>query len=163
MAAQIMSLTYVDKFGKTGSFQVCVKAGLPATDAELLTMIQEHLDMSQAQLLKASLIVPIDISGLTNPAAVDTGAYDRIGDQAILQGRKEDGSSFVRITVPAPVDALFVTAGGFAQQDVDETSAPVAAFLAAALSAAVAGEIWRACDDDLLNYSKGWRKGQPHS
>lgn len=166
MAADLLTLKYRDAFGAEGSFSIHIQAGLAPSNADLLAAIQAHRNLSQAQLVSAKLVADIDISGLANPAAVATGSYDRVRDQAVLQARRVDGTGVVRCSVPAPVDAVFESTGAYAQQDVDGDGALVQAFRNAILdeqTSVTAGEIWTSPQEDDLDFDKGWRKGQPHS
>lgn len=166
MAASLLSVTFRDAFGSEGTFSVHVQAALTEANADLLAMIQAWRNLTQAELVKASLTKSVDISGLTNAAAASAGAYDRIRDQAIFQAKREDATGLTRMTVPAPLDAVFEPSGAFAQQDVDGDAGIVQAFRDAALdeqATVTAGEIWVTPQDTALDWDKGWRKGQPHS
>lgn len=161
--SDILTLTYEDYNGRRGTFQLKVQAGLGPANAELLAMVQEHVDLSLCQLVEASLSQAMDISGLTNPVAQQDVGNDSVEEQAAFQGRRTDGGGFTRISVPGPIDTIFVTTGAYAGADVDPTNADVVAFLNAALAATIAGKIWEAPGDEPIDFDKAWRKGRKHS
>ena len=164
--SDVLTLKFEDAYGNVGSFQLQVQSGLGPANADLLAGIQDIIDMTQAQLISATLNQEVALGGFTNPVASAAGQFDRIDDQAVLQARREDGSGFTRMTVPAPVDAIFVTSGPKAYADVDGGSALVTAFrnsMLDELTAVTAGEIWEAPGGLPVNWSKGWRKGTKHS
>lgn len=158
-----LTLTYQDVNGTRGTFQMQVQSGLGPANAEILDLIQQHVDMSNAQLLSATLAQAITISGLTNPAPVADVGNDSVEDQAAFQARRVDGGGFTRLSVPAPKDGIFVSTGSFAGADVDPLDADVVAFLDAALNATIAGKIWEAPGSLEVAFDKGWRKGRRHS
>lgn len=163
MAANLLVLTFEDAYGGQTSLQANIKGTVPENDAELLDMIQQWVDMSNATLLSAKLSVDVDISALTNPAASSAGSYDNVRDQAVLQWRRDDATGFVRTTVPAPKDAIFAASGSFAQADVDTAQADVAAFRTAAIDAPITKDILVSPQETTIDLQKGWRKGQKHS
>lgn len=159
MGSQLLSLEYQDKAGRTGTFSLYVDDSLAKDDAALLAIIQAHRNMSQANLIEASLQVPIDISGLTNPAAADTGSYDTVRDQAVLQEARIDNTGYLQVSVPAPIDGIFMTSGGYAGQDVNPAAAAVLAW-----ETAIEGTGKMVTPQGgQVTFRKGWRKGQPHS
>jgi len=151
---------YRDYQGREASFsQHVADAYASASDADLLAMIQAHRNMTQAFLVDVKIEVDVDISGLANVAAIQSGSFDSVRDQAILLGKTASGS-IVRVTVPAPLDAIFQSSGSYALQDVNKASAEVAAFIAEAITEPV----WSHPEDaPVTSLSKGWRRGLPHS
>ena len=148
---------WVDVHGNRGSFAFLFDdTYFAAPYTELLAFVQDLIDGSQAQAEKVTIASELDISGLTNPAAVGTGNYDKLGDQALLQWRAASGA-LTKITVPAPVDALFEATGKFAMADVDLGAALVLAIKAT-------GEvILTNVHGASVDLQKGWRKDQKHS
>jgi hypothetical protein len=160
--ASLLTLKFRDHAGKEGSFSAYIDAALSPGDAELTAFIQEWIDLSDAQLVSASLQEQIAIGGLTNPAAVDSGSSSLVQTQAVMQATRDDGTGYVRLSVPAPKDSIFLAAGPTQDADVDNANADVVAFAAAADP--VAGtHPWVSAQGTGITYQKGWKKGYKHS
>lgn len=163
MPADRLCLTFEDKAQRRITIKANVQAGLGPANGELSAMIEKWTALSQCQLVSAELAQEIDISGLINPVADDSGNHDSVDDQVVLSFRREDEGGFARVTVPAPVDGILETSGPFTGANVDPGTVPMTEFLNTALSAAVAGEILRAAGGLQVDFHKGWRKGTKHS
>jgi hypothetical protein len=163
VAASLLSVTFEDANGGQSTFSMNIVGTLPATDGELIALVQEWKDCSQARVIKAVLQQEVPIGTLSGNTAASGGSYDNVRDQAVMQYRREDATGFIRTTVPAPKDSLFLSSGPTAQADVDPASAEVVAFLDAALNAPIAGEILRSPQETQVDFQKGWRKGQKHT
>jgi hypothetical protein len=160
MASNLLSLEYEDIAGAKGTFSMYLEDDYAAGDPEVLALVQAFKNMSQAKILGVTLAQEVDISTLTgNSAAVSTGSFDRVRDQAILQLKRADNTGYLSVTVPAPVDAILMATGPYQMQDVNPASALILAFIAAGITEpAIATP-----QGGLVTFSKGWRKGQPHS
>lgn len=159
MSVATLNITYLDAYGKSGVFSALIDAVYDdGVYAEILAFLQDLVDASQAQITKCVLAKPLSLATLTSNSASSAGSYDRIDDQGILSFRSAAGLD-IKISVPAPVDALFMAAGAFAAQDVDPAGAEVVALIATG----VTEPLLAAKTEDVLTFRKGWRKGQKHS
>jgi hypothetical protein len=159
--ASTLSIKYQDKAARTGVFSMHVKDGLGPTDALILTLVQEFRDLSQAKVIDVNLSQKVALPAV-NPAPADSGSYDTIQDQAILQLARADGTGYLSVTVPAPLDTIFETTGPYSGAMVNPASAPMVAWLAAAIAASP-NEVLVSPQDGEVLFSKGWRKGQKHA
>ena len=124
-----VTVSYVDYYEKTGLFSFMIADTYGETPyTELLAYVQDLLDASQCAVEKIQVAHDISIASLTSNVAVDTGSFDRMDDQAILTARAADGTD-IKISIPAPVDAVFEAAGSHALQDADMDGVPVAALV----------------------------------
>jgi hypothetical protein len=157
----LLSITYQDVGGSKGTFSCEVRDDLAEDSAEILTLCQEFRDLSQAQVTEIKLSKPVALPAV-NPVAAGEGIGDRIRDQAVLQLKRSDGTGFLSVSVPAPQPAIFYASGPYMGQMVDPTNALMLAWIAAAI-AADPDEIITTPQQGAVTFSKGWRKGQPHS
>lgn len=159
MAVAQVNVTYQDVNAKTGVFGFLIDATYAVTPfTELLALIQDLLDATQCLISKVTVATELDISGLTGNTATGAGSFDRVDDQAVLAFRGVSGID-VKLSIPAPVDAMFESSGAHAMQDVDPDSTEVAGIIATGVTEPVLAS--RA--EDVLAFRKGWRKGQSHS
>ena len=157
MANAQATVHWVDKQLRRGSFSFLFDDSLyVAPYTELLAFLQDLCDASQAKMLEVFVNVPLDISGLTNPDAIDTENYDSIGDQAIMQSRAASGA-LTKYTIPAPKNALFKQAEPFAYADIN-TLDPLVTALKTTGDAVI-----RTRENATVALQKGWRKDQKHS
>lgn len=159
--ASVLSIKYRDAAGRFGTFSMHVRAALTETDAEILTLVQEFRDLSQAQVVEVTLAKTV-ANPAVNPAPVASGSYDSIQDQAVLQLARADGTGYLSVTVPAPLDAIFYATGPYQGAMVDPASAPMLAWLAAAIAASP-NEVLTTPQGGAVTFNKGWRRGQKHA
>lgn len=157
--ADLLTIEYKDAHNVTGSFSAWIDPGYTVASAEVLAMIQAFRNLTQCQVVEASIAKKVDLSTLTNPAPSTGGSYDRVRMQAQLQLARADNTGFLTVTVPAPVDGIFQTSGAYAMQDVDPADALIVAWVAAAITE----PILVTPQGGAVTFRKGWLKGQPHS
>lgn len=153
-----VNLTFRDAAGNLGTFGLTI--GDTYDDgvyADLLAHVQDVIDASECQLVKAVVLRELDMTGLVNPEPTKTGDFSLITDQAILTWQSS-GGKIARTTVPAPLVAMFDETGPYLEARVNEL-AP----LSAALIASGQGEpLLEASDGLSVQFRKGWRKGHKH-
>jgi len=159
MAASTLMLKWRDYQGRETTLGYNVGSAYPPGDADLLALIQALQNMSQANIVEAWVLVSIDPSGLTGSQPVESGSFDAVGDQAQLQFDRADNTGKVKITIPAPLDTLFVGTGPYALADIDTADSLVAALV----TAGITEPVLVSPQEGALTLDKGWRKGQKHS
>lgn len=159
MAAKLWTLVWEDAFGSRITTELQVDSTYTGVDAQSVAALNALRAMSQAKLISVHETLPIDISGLTNGAPSTTGSFDRVKDKAALQLKVTASGRVNQITVPAPVDGLFLATGAYALQEVVAAgTAPLSTFIAAAITE----PLLVSAEGGAVTYRKGWRVGQPH-
>jgi len=152
-----VQVSYDDWRGKRGTFGFLMDAAFNAAPyTELIAALNALRAASQCTITQVMIADVFDISVLTNPAAGGATSDATINEQAVLAFRSTSGSD-VKVSLPGPLDTIFVATGGYAGQDVDELDALVVALVDALEVIGVdRGEA-------QYSYRKGWRRGHPHS
>lgn len=159
MPAKSLQILWEDAFGGRLTTSLDVDDSYNIADAETIAALNAHRALSQARIVSIHEVKSLDISGLTNGAAVSTGQYDRVKDKAALQLRVTASGQVKQVTIPAPVDSLFLTTGSYAYQEV---VGPATAPLAAWIAASITEPFLVSAEGSAVTYRKGWRVGQPH-
>jgi len=157
VASKLVSVTWEDHLGRKATFSFNIEGTIDPAGAEMEALLDSMRALSSAKISEVFVSVPVDISGLTNPAA--SVVDETLRDQAVMQLARRDNTGNITVTIPSPADGIFMAAGTYAGQDVDPADADVLAFVAAGVTA----DVLATPQDTLVNFKKGWRKGQPHS
>jgi hypothetical protein len=158
MAKTQVQVTFEDWRGKSSTFGFLIDSTYAvAPHTELRTALNALRAASDCKIVKVTLSDVLDLTGLANPAAVNTNSNSVINEQAVMSYRSLIGTD-VKLSVPGPLDALFTASGGYADQDIDETATEVANLNAALLGVGLMDR-----SENLVFFRKGWRRGQPHS
>jgi len=159
MAAKLLSVKWRDVQGRETTLSYSIGTAYSSGDAELTALLQALQNMSQAEIVEAHLMVPVTVTGLTGSQPVDTGSFDSIAHHALFQFDRADLTGKIRITVPAPLDTLFLQTGTYALQDVDASDSLVVALIAAG----VTEPTLVTPQDGPVAFDKGWLRGLPHT
>lgn len=159
MAAKVLTVTYQDAALRHVTLTYSIGAGYAADDAETLALLQALQDLSQANITEASVAEPVDVSGLTGSQPATGGNNDQVSQQAIVQFDRSDLTGKIRISVPAPVDAIFQTSGKYTGRDIVNSQSLIVALVAAGITEPVL----KSPQDTTLVLDKGWLRGEPHS
>jgi hypothetical protein len=156
-----ITVRYEDFNGKDASLQFYLRTGVAATDVSFGALIQAIDAVINAKIIGVEFAVDVDISGLGLKTDPLEAQYETVGDQMILQGESPDGLRKGRWSLPTPKSLNFLQTGPFAENDVNPAQAAMVTLLNAAYVAD--SKLVRTIDDQVLDFDKGWRKGQKHS
>jgi hypothetical protein len=159
MASKLWTVQWKDFFGSLITTELNVDTTYGIADAESIAALNALRALSQAEIVSIHETIPLSIAGLTNPVAANAGSFDRVKDKAALQLKVTSSGRVNQVTVPAPVDGLFLATGAYALQEV---IAPGTAPLSTFVAAAVTEPLLVSAEGGAVTYRKGWRVGQPH-
>lgn len=157
--ANLLNIKWRDAQGREKTLSYNIKSTYSATSSELLAMIQALQACSQADVVEAHLSLSVDVSGITGSQPTSSGSFDSVEDMVILLWDRDDNTGKIRVSVPAPLDTIFIQTGTYALQDVDASDSLILAVIAAGDTEPVLASP----QDGGLTFDKGWRKALPHS